>query len=132
MTDPLRVLLVEDSPEDVVNFRRILGQYVNGAQFEVHDVGDLHAALADLSGAEIIVADLTLPDSDGLDTLRPLIASGLPVVAMTGMHEELGRDAIRAGAQDFLIKSKLTPGSLARTLVFSWERAQLAKLCGRK
>jgi C4-dicarboxylate-specific signal transduction histidine kinase len=76
----------------------------------------------------LVLCDLGLPDSTGLATAQALAARvpALPLVVLTGSHDQdLGRGAIREGAQDYLVKDELNGAVLARTLRYAIERKRL-------
>lgn len=77
---------------------------------------------------DIILLDLGLPDSVGLDTLKKLHAATerSPLVVMTGLDdEETALHALREGAQDYLVKNQLTGESIMRTIKYSIERKKI-------
>ena len=124
-----RVLLVEDNPGDA----RLIREYVSGGTKEVFRIDhceDLACAQTHLArtNADVVVLDLGLPDSQGLDTLRSLRkqAPRLPIVVLTGLRdEEMGVDASREGAQDYLTKDTLTPELLTTTLRYAIARQRV-------
>ena len=123
---PHRLLLVEDNPADADLVEDLLEE-VDGPGYVVERASRLDQALQLLKERPFSVAllDLGLPDSQGLDTLRELLATRarLPVVVMTGnQDQDIGTGAIRLGAQDFLPKDELQPALLARTLRYAIER----------
>ncbi len=78
----------------------------------------------------MILLDLTLPDSTGLDSLDAVIrcAPGLPIVVLTNTNDdELAVEAVRHGAQDYLVKRSLNHDSLVRSLRYAIERKQTAE-----
>ena len=122
----LAVLLVEDSEPE----RELIKEYFlssSVAQFSVL-VAERLAEAIDLlarNNFDIIVLDLGLPDSHGLDTLKEILksAEGIPVVVLTGNDDmELGYKAISLGAQDFLAKGEKTEALLPRICVYSRQR----------
>ena len=129
---PLDVLIVEDEPAHVELLRSLLGRHPG------HDVRCLTArSLAQArerlaaGGVDLVLLDLNLPDSTGLDTLRaldPMAPDTPPVVVVTGQG---GRDdvpeAIRMGAQDFLIKGVFKGHRLSNAVTASLERHALAR-----
>lgn len=129
----LDVLLVEDDPRDAQAVKRLLHPGEQGAHDEgsqIHNivhVDRLDDALDRLESTppDVVLLDLNLPDSDGLDTLEAVVerAPMVPVVVLTG-ETDIGIDAIRRGAQDYLIKGSITAPLLVRTLQYSVERAQ--------
>ncbi len=127
MTDlSIRVLLVEDNPTDVLLLREALAE-VRLAHFELSDVAQLSAAGRYLSqvAVDVILLDLRLPDSQGLDTLLKLRQQTprTPIVVLTGLaDEELGLKALQSGAQDYLVKGQVDGQGLARAIRYAIER----------
>src|SRR5262249_54858402 len=76
-------------------------------------------------GVDVILLDLSLPDSQGFDTFSKLRAysQGLPVILLTGLEdEEVGIRAVREGAQDYILKGSINSSALARAVRFAVER----------
>jgi PAS domain S-box-containing protein len=123
---PIQVLLVEDNPGDarlIVEFLRD----VKGTVFEAQGAGDLSSSLDRLShaGIDIVLLDLGLPDSQGLDTFVRLKngARGAPIVVISGLDDErVALDAVRAGAQDYLVKGRIDGDVLSRVIRYAIER----------
>ncbi len=128
-TKPLNILVVEDDAIDRAGMRRLLA----GSSLPLHDVvfvGNLNKATAALAdGAfDILLLDLNLPDSDGLDTLIALEEDHPDVakVVVTGADdEELGLRAVAAGAQDYLVKGRFNVDAITRVIHYSVERKKL-------
>jgi diguanylate cyclase (GGDEF)-like protein len=123
---PVSVLLVEDSRTDAVLVSESL-HHSTAAAFTVAVEGTLASALAYLVSepVDVAVIDLTLPDSDGLQTFAALqeAAPELPIVVLTGATDaEIGLAAVEAGAEEFLVKGELRGDRLARILLYSMER----------
>ena len=121
-----RVLVVEDNPADSRLVREMLSD-LEGHTFEIHCAESLVAALDALAHDEFDVAlvDLTLPDSEGLATFETIQrhADRLPIVVFTGVtNEMLALTAVARGAQDYLVKGRMTPQALARVLRYSMAR----------
>jgi PAS domain S-box-containing protein len=125
---PIRVLLLEDNPGDARLLRAGLAKEAPG-KFTITTAERLSDALARI-GAEsfdLVLCDLGLPDSEGLATPRAIVATApaLPLIVLTGSHnEDLGRAAIRVGAQDYMVKGE-TKLSIARTLHYAIERKRM-------
>ncbi len=129
--DTIRCLLVEDNPADAAVLQ---AQLANDASEPVEITWRLNlaAALEALAEREfdVVVLDLSLPDSDGLDTFISLHARApqVPVVVLSGLGQpQTVNNAVRMGAQDFLIKNQFTPGTLGRSLRFAIERHRLVE-----
>lgn len=121
----IRVLLVEDDDEDYILARDMLSR--TGHRFDVKRSKSMDSAVRSLDdGAfDIVLLDLSLPDSDGLDTFLRVRerAPAMPVVILTGHEDELiGIRAVQRGAQDYLSKSRLDRDRLVRCIRYSIER----------
>jgi signal transduction histidine kinase/DNA-binding NarL/FixJ family response regulator len=129
-TDRVRILLIEDNPADADLIREYIDQDDASENFEVSHVVRLDEALAQLRAREfdIILTDFNLPDAEGmplLDELRREVPD-TPIVVITGQSQDLGLalDALRHGAQDYLIKGASTH-SIHRSLRYAMERKQM-------
>lgn len=129
MTDKsVTVLLIEDNPGDRRLIREMLAEAGNIA-FELQYADRLQAAMENLvqNGLDVILLDLGLPDSQGLETLRKVYARATqtPIVVLTGLNDEtVGVQAINEGAQDYLIKGQVDTQLLTRTIRYAIERKQ--------
>lgn len=124
--EPMRVLLVEDEIDSARLVTRRLMHYPR-VPFEVTHVPDLTTAFARLEADafDVMVLDLCLPDGDGMSTLSSAcgVARHLPIVVLTGVDDdEMSLRAIRAGAQDYLIKPLTDVRPVARALLNARER----------
>jgi len=122
----IRILLVEDNPGDALLLREGLKE-TDSAWFEVAHVQRLSQALERLHEGDydVVLLDLGLPDSHGLETLVQIQAqaSGLPIVVLTGFQDEaLAVEAVREGAQDYLAKGQLDSNVLVRSIRYAIER----------
>ncbi|NCO37163.1 MAG: GAF domain-containing protein [Armatimonadetes bacterium] len=129
----VRVLLVEDNPTEAFVLRETL-EAMAFARTEVTCAGRLDAALRHLEagGFDLALLDLGLPDSQGMETLERLRARapGLPVVALTGTGDEaLFAEALRKGAQDYLVKGSVDGDGLGRAVRYALERGQQQRAC---
>jgi two-component system cell cycle response regulator len=128
---PLRVLLVEDSLLDVAFLQGQLGQERHGSRrLELVHAPDLAYGLAQLRADvfDVILLDLFLPDAQGLDGLRRLrdTEPDVPIVVLTGTtDEDVATQALRLGAQDYLVKGTVSGPTLARALLHAVERHRL-------
>jgi PAS domain S-box-containing protein len=123
---PTRVLLIEDNSSDAELFRRALSKATVG-RFEVDTVDRLSAAVERTArgNIDVVVLDLSLPDSFGIETLETmrLAAPGTPLVVLTGDDDErTGLEALNRGAQDYLVKGDVASRTVARSLLFAIER----------
>ena len=126
---PLTVLLIEDEPADVKFIQMLLSDSVN-VRFQFEHADRLSASIDKLlSGLaiDVVLLDLSLPDGTGFDTLSAVqkAAATVPVVVLTGTDdEELGVEAMRRGAQDYLVKGSVEGGLLTHSLRYAIERNQ--------
>jgi PAS domain S-box-containing protein len=121
---PLDVLLVEDSPSDVLLTEEALSP---PSRFRLQSSERLSQALRLLTEAhfDIVLLDLGLPDSQGLDTLRKLRDRNakVAVVVLTGKDdEELALQALQEGAEDYLVKGQADASQLRRSIRYALER----------
>ncbi|MDM8549051.1 ATP-binding protein [Desulfobacterales bacterium HSG2] len=119
------ILLVEDNSGDARLIRELLSGADSSFDIEVaQTLSDGLDALA--SGSfDMILLDLILPDSSGLETFIRLQAAApyMPIVIMTHLDdEELGVHAVRKGAQDYLVKDHISGDVLSRALCYAMER----------
>jgi signal transduction histidine kinase len=126
------VLIVEDNPYDAKIITELFRDLKAGDSFRLSFAETLEKARAAALEQEpdILLLDLNLPDSYGPDTLGR--ASGffrdVPIIVMTGFYEEhLGIDLINQGAQDYLVKGKITGDWLAYSIKYSIERARIER-----
>jgi len=129
----IKVLLVEDSAVDRRIVERFLAKRSQPVEFAVESVGSLSAAAECLGSREydIMLLDLKLPDSRGIETVRSVSAAHprLPIVVLTGCDdEETGLLAIRNGAIDYLVKGPSLGNLLVRTILYALEREKEKKL----
>ena len=119
---------MEDNPGDRRLIREMLAE-ASDVTFRVQYADRLQTAMQYLgqSEVEVVLLDLGLPDSQGLETLRKVYAqvSGMPIVVLTGLNDEvIGVQAINEGAQDYLIKGQVDMQLLGRTIRYAIERKQ--------
>src|SRR5258705_12443673 len=126
---PIDVLLVEDNPADARYVR--MGLTSNGSsRFAVTEAARLADALhaLDTRAFNVVLLDLGLPDSTGLATFSVLYARFRldPIVVVSALADETTmHDAVRLGAQDYLIKGGFDAALLVRVLRHAMERHQL-------
>jgi CheY-like chemotaxis protein len=123
----LTLLLVEDNPADAALVREYLLGGVLGSSYEMETAETLAEALTVLAGRniDVVLLDLSLPDSSGLETVRTVIGKHpkAAVVILTGLQDEqTALQAVRYGAQDYLEKRLLSSDMLHRSIVYSVER----------
>lgn len=126
----MHILLVEDNQADAALIRAMVGQVAGVAEtIHVRSLAEAIKYLHDDCAFDLVLLDLGLPDSQGLETLIQLLGDeqcGVPVVVLTGLDdEENALAAIRNGAQDYLVKGRIDAQLLARTISYARERHQL-------
>lgn len=125
MDPALRVLLIEDDPGDTRLIQEILVDVGSGAELiPAETLGD-GLRLVDREHVDAIVLDLSLPDSQGIETFRRAheAVPDVPIVVLTGTDDTaLATLAVREGAQDFLTKGHIDGLVLARSLRYAVER----------
>jgi len=127
-SEPIKVLLVEDNPGDVRLIREMLEE-AKTTLAAVEDTPSLKTGAERLArgGIDAVLLDLGLPDSQGMSTFVKLHHQfpRTPIVVLTGLtDEELGLQAVREGAQDYLIKGKVDSQWLCRAILYAVERMQ--------
>lgn len=128
MSDKTRALLVEDSEGDHRLLKAALAE-VNDPQIELCHVSRLADAVNWLAREkfDVILLDLSLPDSQGLNTLTQgrQAASGVPIVVLTGLDDEvMAVRALESGAQDYLVKGKFDGNQLLRAIRHACARSE--------
>lgn len=123
------LLLIEDDPARAKLVRDALTTLAFGS-FELKWAKQLSEGLKLLSQSafHLILSDLSLPDSQGVDTLEQLLAaaSHTPIVVLALEHEEaIAREAVKRGAYDYLLKNHLGHHTLARVLRYVFERKKV-------
>jgi phosphoserine phosphatase RsbU/P len=122
----VRILLVEDDSDDVYVMRNLLGDRWHGS-YDLVNVELLSMAIQRCQEEkfDVILLDLGLPDSNGLETFFSLYAYAeeVPIVVLSGYNDErVAVKAVQSGAQDYLVKGQLTDRLLVRSLRYAIER----------
>lgn len=127
----LDLLIIEDNPGDSL----LLTEYIELSSLEINSIqtvtsltsGLQHLALNE---TDLVLLDLTLPDSTGLDTFLTLNVQfpQVPVIILTGLSDtSLALEAINSGAQDFLVKGDFDEKLLSKTILYSLERQRISE-----
>ena len=132
MTDfkKISVLLIEDNPGDAILIREMLFDEGEG-RFDLTIASSLKEGLTQLSqnGHDIILLDLSLPDSAGMDTLfkARLEAPDTAIIVLTGYEDQtvIGVHAVKTGAQDYLVKDDVDGKLLRRAISYAIERHRI-------
>jgi signal transduction histidine kinase len=132
----IKVLLIEDNPGDVRMIWEILSE-VRNSPFYLNVADSLLKGLQEIekSKPDVILLDLSLPDSNGIYTLNRVRdkAPEVPVVVITGLDDEMtALNSLNEGAQDYLVKGRTDSDLLKRALVYAIERNRLTGQIGQK
>jgi signal transduction histidine kinase len=125
----LQVLVVEDNAGDARLLQEMFSTEKPGS-FELTHLLRMSEALIHLrkGGVDVVLLDLGLPDVQGLETVRQAhaVAPSVPLIVLTGLNDEaLAADAMKEGAQDYLIKGQIENRALPRALRHAIERHRL-------
>lgn len=128
---PIKILLVEDNLADADLLQEFLEEADETLWSLVH-VEKLKEGLHTLSENQfdVVLLDLSLPDKQGLATVAHThqAAPDLPIVVLTGLNDKVtALEALRQGAQDYLIKGKIDSSLLVRAIRYAIERAHTLK-----
>jgi sigma-B regulation protein RsbU (phosphoserine phosphatase) len=124
----IKILLIEDNPDDVL-FLRMALQKVTSTHFQLESADSLAAGLTRLEAGniDVILLDLTLPDSTGLDTFHAVKAraNGRPIIVLSGVDDEtVAVSAVHAGAEDYLVKGRVDSQLITRAIIYALERTE--------
>ncbi len=127
----IKLLLIEDNPAEA----DLVIEYLSEGEtqsFQISHADSLANGLEMLAKEmpDIILLDLFLPDSQGLQTFRTLISnySSIPIIVLTGLDDDtIGVLTVSEGAQDYLTKNELSAKLLIRTINYSIQRKQNEK-----
>ena len=125
---PIKVLLVEDNPGDARLIREMLPE-TSDVPFDLACVDRLSDGLERMASGDmdVVLLDLSLPDSQGLDTFIRARdhAPQMPIILLTGLDDkESAVTAVREGAQDYLVKGQVDGNLLVRAVQYAIERKQ--------
>ncbi|MEQ8671646.1 MAG: histidine kinase [Aggregatilineales bacterium] len=134
MTDfkKISVLLIEDNPGDAILIREMLFDAGEG-RFDLTIASSLQEGLTQIrqDGHDIILLDLSLPDSAGMDTLfkARLEAPETAIIVLTGFDDQtvIGVHAVKTGAQDYLVKDDVDGKLLRRSISYAIERHRIER-----
>jgi PAS domain S-box-containing protein len=124
--EKVEILLIEDNPGDAGLIEDMLEEFAD-FPYELKNVETLNEGLSLLKERpfDVIMTDLRLPDSDGINTFLDIHAMNprIPIVILTGSNDEkIGINAVKKGAQDYLVKGEVDGRLLKRSIKHSIER----------
>ena len=124
----LKILLVEDNPNDATWLEHMIDTS-RAYPVELLSATTIRGAIERLESdpPHCVLLDLSLPDSDGVTSVRRLVEADpqTPIVVLTGAEDELGLDAVRSGAQDFLVKGEVSGDQILRHVLWAVARASV-------
>jgi two-component sensor histidine kinase len=132
MDEKVEILLFEDNPGDARLIEEMLEEFAD-FPYELINVKTLNEGLSLLKKLpfDIILTDLGLPDSDGIDTFLDIRTgnSRIPIIIFTASNDEkIGIYAVKKGAQDYLVKGQVDGRLLKRSIQYSIERKKIEEL----
>jgi len=131
MNHPIKykLLLIEDNPIDINVFQQLLKYSgIEVSKFEIAESLEAGIKYCLDFNPDLIFLDLTLSDSIGINTFHRVkqIAGSTPIVIITGNEDErMALEALRDGAQDYLLKSEISPVLISRSILYSIERKRI-------
>jgi diguanylate cyclase (GGDEF)-like protein len=128
---PITILNVEDDDDDADILQQAL-KSTSGREYQLHrtaSLGEMPQAIAS-TRPDLILLDLHLPDARGTDTVHKAVryAADIPILVLTGNgSEQIGRNSIEAGVQDFIPKTEMFAPHLTRSIDFAIQRKQIQR-----
>ena len=124
--NPKRILVVEDNRADAVLLQEMLMRNAQG-QFDLSWTSSLRETLdrIERESFDAVLLDLSLPDSHGLDTITRLCTTvpAMPILVITGLtDEQIATEAVRCGAEDYLVKGQTDARSIVRAIRYAIDR----------
>jgi PAS domain S-box-containing protein len=122
----IKLLLIEDNPDDILILRLALNK-ATGVRFQLQVAKTVEEGIAQLKkgGVDVILLDLNLPGSSGIETFHAVQAEAddLPILILSGLDDQtLARSAVHAGAEDYLVKGPEASQLITRALIYAIER----------
>ena len=122
----LKILLVEDNPHDATWLEHLLAT-TSAFPYQLLPATTLAGAIEalDTDPPHCVLLDLSLPDSQGVDSVKRMVEAdpATPIVVLTGDDDNSGLDAVRSGAQDFLVKGRVSGDEVLRCVLWAVARA---------
>lgn len=123
-----KLLIVEDNPGDLKLIKQALSFYSDS--LKIHSCSSISEAMEinKIETFDAVILDLGLPDSSGIDSVEKIrkYNINLPIIVLTvSNYDEIGIEAIKHGAQDYITKEDLNKSNLIRIIRYSIERKKL-------
>ncbi|MHC4912140.1 MAG: sensor histidine kinase [Planctomycetota bacterium] len=127
VSEEINLLLVDDDVVDRRLITKALSRFSPNVQFNIQTAGTVSEAIEHLNTSkyDVVLLDLNLPDSNGLDTVQKVhdTDSNVAIVVLTGLpDEQMGLETIEKGAGDYLVKGKFSDDALMRAIRYAIER----------
>jgi DNA-binding response OmpR family regulator len=122
------ILLIEDDPGDALLIKEMLEQQECKACLVTVERLAEGISYLQQNSCDVVLLDMNLPDSNGLSTITRLLdaAPSTPIIVLTGLSDEsFGVDAVKSGAQDYLVKGNIDGRILKRAMFYAVERKKL-------
>lgn len=131
MKKEVNILIVEDNPGDIDIIKELLSSPSN-LRVNLLEANSLKAAKehCDKTKCDLILLDLGLPDSQGMETFNKMSAAAqdVPIIVLTGLEDDiLAEKLIGSGAQDYLVKGRFDSFQLMHSIQFSIQRNNFTK-----
>ncbi len=131
ITKSIRLLLIEDNPDDATFIEEVLKLQDSYATVDIARVSKLRDALTWLAKAsfDVVLLDLSLPDASSTDSVSRVLAQAphAPIIVLTGLDDrEIALEALKKGAQDYLIKDSISGDLLIRAIRYAVEKDGLS------
>jgi len=131
--ESINILMVDDDPGDCRLVEQLLKKSSQTTEFIIETAQRLVDCLECLKSRsfDLVLLDLGLPDSSGIEIVQKVQGANpnIPIVVLTGLaDEQMGLDAIRKGAEDYLVKGESLKYTLVRSIQYSIERKRARKL----
>lgn len=129
-SQPVSVLMIEDNAEHIELMTQMFATTSSVAHFVVHACGTVGEGLEWLrrGDVDLILLDLSLPDSNGIETFIRVIESApdVPIIVMSGINDvALAVETVQLGAQDYLVKGHVDNHLLIRSIQYALERKRV-------
>lgn len=130
----ITVLYIEDNPNDIILVKRFIGQMTKDQDetetFQFESVDRVSKGIERMAkgGVDLVLTDLNLPDAHELEAVKQLRSHFpmIPIIALTSAYtKSLGLQAVREGAQDYLVKDELNARMISHSVRYAIERKKV-------